>query len=231
MKKILIISTSLEEQDLIEEVAQQHSPGGFEIETTASFGQDLSFWLASPPEILVVNLPDDDLLQGYYFTKLRRDVQTSQAVIFLCSQISAPLMQLSTHFSKVRIVKTPAGSFTLYRHVVDLAQEYGDGKQQIHPRYMTDQVIEVSSDFRDGKTEATMKNLSKGGIYFEAKESDFKLAAGDLAKVSILLGNPSKQYVFDIKIVWARPQPNGEIGYGVAFIEKEEVYNNLLKNI
>ena len=46
-----------------------------------------------------------------------------------------------------------------------------------------------------------------------------------------MLGQPAKQYVFDVRVVWVKPQPNGATGYGCTFVDKDEVYNNLLKNI
>lgn len=216
---------------MIEEVAQHHNPGGFSIETTASFAQDPDYWKTMPPDILVINLPDDDLLQGYYFTKIRKDLQKTQSMIFLCSNISAPLMQMSTMFSKVRMIKTPVGSFSLYRALVDLVQEYQPGQRQIHPRYLTDHPIEIQSDHFVGKMKAKMKNLSLGGAYFESAEKSFEMNTGDYIKLAIFIGQPQKQYVFDVKIVWRKPQQTGDTGYGVSFVDKEEVYNQLLKNM
>lgn len=231
MKKILIVSTSLEEQTIIEDIAQHHTPGGFAVETTASFGQDALFWSTTPPDILIVNLPEDDLLQGYFFTKLRNDVKKTQAIVFLCAQISAALMQMSTLFLKARMLKTPVGGFFLYRTIFDLSQEYKEGQQQIHPRYLTDQSIEIQSDLFPEKLKAKMKNLSLGGIYIETDGETVKLAKGHFLQVTVFLGQPQKQYHFDAKIVWSSPRELGGMGYGVAFVNKEEVYNNMLKNI
>ena len=88
MKRVLIISTSLEEQNKIQEVAQYHNPGALQVETTGSFGQDITFWTTKAHDVLILHIPEDDLLQGYFFTKLRKDVPANQAIIFICTVIS-----------------------------------------------------------------------------------------------------------------------------------------------
>ena len=212
-------------------MAQYHNPGGLSIETTASFAQDITYWTTQAPDVLVLHLPEDDLTQGFFFTKLRKDVPPHQSIVFLCSAISAPLMQLSQHFSKVRMLKMPVDGFALYRAVNDLMQKFKEGQKQGHPRYLTDQPAEISSDTKSGKLAGQMKNLSLSGAYFESEGVDLVLESGDLVRMSIMLGQPAKQYVFDVRVVWVKPQPNGATGYGCTFVDKDEVYNNLLKNI
>lgn len=232
MKKVLIISTSLDEQKTIEEVAKHHNPDGLAIETTASFGQEAAWWIVNAPNVLVINIPEDDLLQGYFFTKLRKDIPTTQPLIILCSTISAPLMQLSQTFSKVRMIKTPYQGFFLYRTLIDLIKDYTPEQQQMQPRYLTNHPVEVLSDFAQGKVTADLKNLSLSGAYFESTSTEFPIKPGDFVKLSVALGQASKQYLFDAKVVWSRPQAEvGVVGYGVAFMDREEVYNNLLKNL
>jgi hypothetical protein len=179
-----------------------------------------------------LQIPDDDLLQGYFFTKLRKDVPTKQPLILLCSSISQNLMQLSMHFSKVRMLKTPIDGFALYRALNDLLLDYAkNGNKTVHPRYLTDQHVEVYSDVGNSKMPAVMKNLSLSGAYFETKEVAFTLASGDFCKMSIMIGNPAKQYVFDVRVIWCKQQETGAQGYGVTFVNKEEVYNHLLKHL
>jgi hypothetical protein len=221
----------MDEQRKIEEVAQYHNPSGLNIETTASFGQDITYWTAQAPDVLVLQLPEDDLLQGYFFTKLRKDVPPSQAIVVLCTSISSPLMQLSMQFSKLRMIKTPVEGFALYRAVNELIADYKVGQKQIHPRYLTEQVIEVLSDMHNLRMSGTMKNLSLSGAYFEASQLPFEMKTGDFVKLSILAGDPPKQYLFDAKVVWCKLQPAGSTGYGVTFVNKEDVYNHLLKNL
>ncbi|PIS12151.1 MAG: hypothetical protein COT73_00010 [Bdellovibrio sp. CG10_big_fil_rev_8_21_14_0_10_47_8] len=229
MKKVLVISTTLDEQETIEDIALHHSPGSMSVETSASFGQDITFWSTQAPDVLVINLPEDDLLQGYYFTKLRKDVLKTQPVLFLCSTISASLMKMSTNFSKVRMLKTPVDGYALYRTLIDLTAEFKDGQRQVHPRYLTDQVVEVRSDYHEGKAAGVMKNLSMGGVYFEIEEKGFEIKPGDMVRLSVFVGRPQKLYVFDAKIVWMNTKDPSRVGYGCAFVDKNEVYNQLLK--
>lgn len=231
MKRVLIISTSLEEQSKIEEVAKFHNPGGLTIETTGSFAQDITYWTTQAPDVLILQIPDDDLLQGYFFTKLRKDVHAKQALILLCSAISQKLMQLSMHFSKVRMLKAPVDGFSLYRAVMDLSQDFQvtEGKA-IHPRYLTDLPIEIVLEKTNSKRQAMMKNLSLSGAYFESSDPLVNLVPGDFCQLNIQIAS-KKQYTIDVKVVWSKPQKSGAQGYGVTFVNKEEVYNNLLKNL
>ena len=231
MKRILIISSEMRQQELLQGVANGHRPGDFGFETTASFGQESNFWQIQAPDVLIMELPEDDLLQGYYFTKLRKDVRKDQPIIFICSAISAPLMQLSMHFTKVRMMKNPVDGTSLYRSVIDLTQEFEEGKKQISPRYMTDQAVEVRSDSHEGHMKAIMKNLSVTGAYFETLEDGFQIRSGDFVRLSVFVGVPVKLYVFDVRVVWAAEKGAAKKGYGCVFVDKDEVYNNLLKNM
>ncbi len=231
MKRLLIVSTSYNEQKSIEEVLQLHSPGSLHIETTASFAQDITFWTLQPPDALMLSLPEDDLLQGYFLTKLRKDVPKTQPIIILCSAISQPLMQLSLLYSRLRLFKTPVEGYALYRSVFDLTKKYKDGENQNHPRYLTEQPVELMSDLAEGRLAAIMKNLSLSGAYIESNSRGLLVNQGDLVKVSVYTQDVGKQYVFDARIVWVKPQKNGMTGYGVTFVNKEEVYNSLLKNL
>jgi hypothetical protein len=231
VKKVLIISSQMHEQELLQGVANGHRPGDFSFETTGSFGQDVTYWTSQAPDVLILSLPDDDLLQGYYFTKLRKDIRRDQAIIFICSQISSPLMQMSLHFTKVRMMKNPIEASALYRSVIDLTQDYEEGRKQISPRYLTEQAVEVRSDSHEGRMKAVMKNLSVTGAYFETLESAFNIRSGDFVRLSVFVGEPVKLYVFDVRVVWAAEKESGTTGYGCVFVDKDEVYNNLLKNM
>lgn len=228
MYKVLIISTSFDEQKMIEEIAQHHNPGGLSIETTASFAQESVWWATSGPDLLIIRLPDDELLQGYFYTKLRRDVPRQQKMILLTTSITTSLMQLSVEYLKVRMLKTPIEGFLLFQTVEDSLREYEVGKQQIHPRYLTDVSVDVRSDFKEGINKGTMKNLSMSGAYFEITEGRFPIKINDLVHLTLSM-NVGKQYVFDAKIVWIKEIRAGSFGYGVTFVNKEDVYNNLLK--
>jgi hypothetical protein len=231
LKKVLIISTSFDEQKKLEEVAFHHDRDGFSFETTASFGQDPSYWISQPPALVIIQLPGDDILHTYYFAKLRSSVPTTQPLLFLCSEVTVPLMQLSQSFNRVRMMKAPVDGFALYRAVVDNTKEYEPGKQQVHPRYLTDQKVDILSDFHQGKIAGVMKNLSLTGAYIEAAQLAFPIEPENFIKVSALIGNSHRSFVFDAKVVWKKKQDDGVMGFGVMFVNRDDVYENLMKNI
>lgn len=231
MKRILLIANSFEEQEKLEDIVQHHSPGGFVFETTASFGQDAVYWLSQPPEVVVIELPDDDMLQVYYLNKLRSVVPKTQRIIILCPNVSGALIKLSQEFQRIRLMKAPVDSFMLYRALLDFTKTYEPGKQQLQPRYLTDQRVEVTSDWKQGKTEGRMKNLSLSGAYIEVSSLGFEMVPKDFIKLSIFAPTSAKFFVFDAKVVWSKSLPQGGHGFGVMFTNSEDVYNNLLKGI
>lgn len=231
MKKVLIISPHTHEQELLQSAALAHRPGDFSFEATTSFAQDVNYWTIQAPDVLVINIPDDDQLQGLYFAKIRKDLLKNQAIIFLCTSISPGLMQISQIFSKVRIMKAPLEKNSLFRAVIDLTAEFEDGRRQISPRYLTEQEIEIRSDLSDGRIRGVMKNLSVTGAYFETLEDGFEIKSGDFVRISVYAGAPVKLYVFDVRIVWTKKTESGNKCFGCTFVNKDEVYNHLLKHM
>lgn len=231
MGKVLIVSTSFDEQKKLEEVYVHHNSGQFSFETTASFGQDASWWALQAPTALVLVLPEDEQLLNFYFDKLTKDVPRSTKILFLANTISPGLMKVSGLFSRVRIIKLPVQSFFLYRSLVDLTTEYPAGRGQVHPRYLTDQSIQVTSDLRSKTTTGQMKNLSIGGMYFELNEQIPSFQTGDLVRVGIGLAG-IRSYEFDAKVVWTRPSHNQEAtGYGCTFLNRDQLFDTLLTQI
>jgi hypothetical protein len=45
------------------------------------------------------------------------------------------------------------------------------------------------------------------------------------------LGEAKKGYVFDVKVVWLKPIDENTRSLGVTFVERDEIYNSLLKFI
>lgn len=236
MKKVLIISISREEQQGMEDALASASgvlPPGFgeiQFETTASFGQEPSWWAQNAPDCLIICLPSDDLMQGYFLTKLRADVPRNLPVIILSSYISASLMGLSQIFGRVRMLKSPVEGRAILKIIGEISSQWPTGLQQAHPRYLTEQPVVVSSGMESWQLLGTMKNLSLSGAYIEAPEISLPFKSGEVLKVSIQAGSPPKAYVFDAKVVWMKPLENvtGN-GFGVTFVDKEYVYNQLLK--
>jgi hypothetical protein len=229
LKRVLIISTSSNEQDMLEEV-NNTQPTPWILETIGSFGQNAEWWSKNAPDALILKLPTDEFLQNFFFSKLRADVGKHIPLLFVCETISASLMQTTTEFAKVRILKMPVNAFELFRTTGELLASYEPGHQQASPRYMTNQKVTVTSDFRTGKLQGTMKNLSISGAFFEAEKNAMGIKNGDLVRIQILVPGV-KEYVFDAKIVWVRETEGMPIGFGCTFVDKDEVYKNLLKGI
>lgn len=230
MIKVLIVSTSFDEQQHLEEVASQHSSGRFVFETTSSFSQDPEFLLMAI-DVLALSLPPEADLQEAYFTKIKRDISADKPMLFLCEKMSPELIRMSQTWKKLRLIKTPIDPDSLFRALVDITTDYPSGQQQVHPRYLTDLNIEVISDIKSVRQKARMKNLSIGGAYFEVTDTNSGFQTGDLVRLSISLSE-SRSYEFDAKIVWNRPAPeNAAIGYGCTFLNKEQVYDALLSQV
>jgi hypothetical protein len=232
LKRVLIISTSLLEQELVEEVAKNQKGGPqFDFKTTASFGQDADWWNNSKVDLLILNLPEDEMLQLYYVTKMKRDLPRTIPLILITPNISQSLLQMTPLFSKVRILKSPLNAFYLYRAVIDITTEWKPGHQQIHPRYMTEQEIRVSLPDSKNSAKARLLNLSVGGAYFETSDTTLALKPTDVVKIEIDVPKKSK-YEFEARIIWSKPVgKKGIVGFGCSFVDMDEVYQHLLKGL
>ncbi len=235
MGKILIISNSFQEQEMLLEVYSHHNTGQFTFETTASFGQPAHYWFQSQPQVLILTMPDDPALQNYYFEKLRSDVPVNLRIIFLCPAMTQGLMEASTLFERVRLIKTPVTGFFLYRAVTDVTTDYPPNEQQIHPRYLTDQQIRLHLVNGGSQVEAKMRNLSISGAYFEIEENTPTFKIEDTVRMTVELAG-IRGYQFDARIVWRKAEVKVDggvntMGYGCSFLNKEAVYDSLLSQV
>ena len=230
MKKVLIISPSLEDQKLIEEVAKDQQWGeGFDYQTTASFGQDSAWWLQAKIDLLMIRLPEDELMQTFFFHKLKNDIPRSIPLAILTPKISQALLQLTPLFQKVRIVKAPVTGFFLYRVMVDLCTEWEEGKTQAAPRYLTEQEIIVGTRDTEKKTKAVMRNLSVSGVYFETPSTGLIFKNEDIVNIQVVL-DEGRSYDFDAKVVWVKDLGKKMgYGYGCNFLEMTDAYRTLIK--
>lgn len=227
MKKILIISVSMEEQQMIEATMKASGKEAFSIETTASFAQPAEWWSKNKIDILVIRLPEDQALQEYFFQRIRKELPKDLPLLFICETVSSSLMQLTNQLAKVRILKTPLESQILWRGLQELQLEFA-GHQKAAHRYMTDQEVTISSDFREGKVVGRLKNLSVSGVYFEVDENILALKNDEIVRLHVLITN-LREYMFDCKIVWVKDLGEGRLGFGGTFMDKNEVLNSLLK--
>jgi hypothetical protein len=235
LKSILIISTSLQEEKNLAEAAFRFGKTDLSINTTASFGQEMIWWIANRPDVLILNLPDDEVMQNYFFNKMKQSLPREIPLIILSTNIPSELMLLSSEFKKIRSLKAPVKADVLFKNAEEICKDYDPGKQQLHPRYLTDQNITISSDLKSGEIEAKMKNLSLTGAYVEFSEGQMQLNVDDLVKLRVGV-SAAKDYFFDAKVVWIKELPAKDnvslfFAMGLNFIDKEEVFENLFKGL
>lgn len=228
MKSILIISTSLHEEKSLAQAAFRAAVSDVKMTSTATFGQDAAWWDQNRPDVLVINLPDEKVLQKYFFDRMRTELPKDLPLITLCSSISGEMMGLSMQFKKIRVLKAPVGADVLFRNIQELWKEYSPDQQQIHPRYLTEQEISIASDTKQGSSIGVMRNLSLSGAYIEVPDNAMSLQPEDIIRIKVMI-EVDKEYFFDARIVWFRQLPSATFGIGVTFVDKEEVFNNLLK--
>ncbi|MFN7728780.1 MAG: PilZ domain-containing protein [Bdellovibrio sp.] len=231
MKKVLFITPSSQEQEMVEEVARNHEQGlDFEFQSTASFGQTAGWWSQLRIDLLIISLPEDALLQAAFFSKLRKDVPHSLPLILISPDISQTVLQLTSIFSKVRILKPPLDGFMLYRSILDITTTWEAGKQQIHPRYLTEQPILISLKNGGAPVAGYMKNMSVGGAFFESEDKTLQLKPTDEIKIEIrLMAAEPVKFEFNARIVWVKDIDQKKSGYGCTFLDVDEVYERLMK--
>lgn len=227
--RVVVVSTSFAEQEGLEEINNNHESAQFVFETTSSFAQDSSFWAGV--DVLILNVPNDGMVQAAFLDKLKSQVGTKTRVIILAPQINPSLIQMSHHFPKVRLIKQPVEAYDLFRAVIDITTDYPIGQQQVHPRFLTDLHVDVVSDIKSLRKSCRVKNLSVSGAYFETEVTNPTFAKGDLVRMSIGLPH-GKTYELDAKIVWTKSLSDlGQLGYGCTFLNKEQVYDQLLAQV
>ncbi len=97
-------------------------------------------------------------------------------------------------------------------------------KDRISERYMTfeDATVEVygkSSDFV-----SIMKNLSKTGAMFQAKDSRPIVRKGDFVRITIQLEQLSRTHTLNGQVVW---ESGSE--FGVNFITEQQLFSRMMQ--
>lgn len=229
-RRVLIISTSRALQNGLEHEISRRMDDSLIVSSTGSFGQDAAWWQFNRPSALVVHFPSDESLQSFFISKLSLDVPNDMAVVVVSELITPQVLKLSLAFRRLRVLKAPSSGEQLYRSVLEAMSEYNDLEQQRHPRFQTDQEVLVVSDFKPGQLKANLRNLSLSGAFIEAPTNGMSLEKDDIIRVEISMAK-EKRYQFDAKVVWVRGRTGGDFGFGVRFIDKDEVYNTLLKGV
>ena len=123
-------------------------------------------------------------------------------------------------------MKTPLDLEGLSKTLQELLVTYP--ARQAATRYPTAQAAVVRSELRPGEMQAMIRNLSSTGAYLEVEENSLGLELHEVFAVQIELGE-GKSYSFDCKVMWTKKTQAGLIGFGVAFINKEELLGSVIK--
>lgn len=225
MNRVLFVSPTTDEQKSIEDVARHHEKGkDLELYTTSSFGQTDDFWNEAQIDLIVVSLPEDKFLQSAFLLKIRNQYPQNKSLILISPEITEGQLNLSSIFRKLRLLKSPIDGFSLYRAILDLLTPWQEGKQQNHPRYLTDQKILISRLNDEKVVTGQLKNLSVGGAFFELADLSLGLQTADEVRIEIPVPERT-QIQFQAKIVWSREMKQGRHGYGCLFLLDDELQN------
>lgn len=194
------------------------------IKSLVSFGQDANWWRQQGLSLLIVNLPADPLIESAFLIKLRADLPRETPLLLLVDTISSPVLQLTTAFDRVRLLKRPFESPALYRSVLDAITDRAPGTQQMFPRYQTDYPVTIQRGSQ--QVPAAIRNISIGGAYFETR-GQMGIAPTDDVHIKLTLPNGSN-HEFSSRVVWVRDLPQGQ-GCGCTFREMDQVYHQILK--
>ena len=223
-KAILIISVNLNEQLMIEDYSKQmKATSKFlipKIRTTASFGQEASWWEKNAPDILVVSLPEDSFLQSQFILKLRTDVPKHIPLLLTCEVITTGIMQLTTVFSKIRIVRGPEDAEKFFTGLHELFAQYSPGRQQVAPRFPTNQAGKLTRSDSSEEVPIILKNMSSTGLYFEVVNDPLELGINQTVKIQVEIPG-IRDYAFEGKIIWRKNLELNRIGFGLRFLDKE----------
>lgn len=205
------------------------------VTTTASFGQDPSWWLNQMYDLVMIVLPPDNELQVYYLEKLYRDVPKKQPLLFLTQSVTTPLIKLSIQFPKVRIMKEPVNATALHNMLQNIFRPEIPGKTAIHPRYPTERDIWIGCGYSD-RVMGVMKNLSLSGACLDLFMMVDDINVGETIKLEVKIGVPALVKCYQAKVVWKKDKSSdlsleSITTIGICFVNGEEFYNDLLKDM
>lgn len=233
MKNLLIIGSTTDEYDMLEKEMKARSITDIKINSTASFGQDINWWVQNKVDLVILNLPADIELQNFFLIKLKSgDVPKDIPFVILAYFLDSKILDLSSHFLALRILKSPVDGGTLFTTVNDLLTYREPDKTQGHPRFLTNEKVTVNFVSTLTDVEMTMKNLSKTGAYFETAKKLPQINGGDGITVTFHSSGTDKLHVLEAQIVWFKKisDSSSVTGMGVSFVSKNDLYNDLLKS-
>ncbi|MCB0392538.1 MAG: PilZ domain-containing protein [Bdellovibrionales bacterium] len=154
----------------------------------------------------------------------------SFSVLFICDNVTAIDLETLRKDNKPHFLNSEYDDKTLIGVVKKLMRTH-NVPQQMSARYHTNQRVYVEA-IQDGSgIDSSMYNLSKGGAYCEFDPLDeVKISVGDLVRLSVPLSDLSKNHALNAKVVWTtkKGRYSGRQGFGLKFINNDEVYRSLL---
>lgn len=162
-----------------------------------------------------------------------KDVRTwglSFPVLFICSNVLATDLDTLKSENKPHFLEKNFEDKKLLG-VINKLLRVRQIPQQMLQRYPTNQRVVVESLQEGMVIDSSMYNLSKGGAYCEFDPTDeTQVSIGDLVKISVPLSDLSKSHALNAKVVWTtkKGRYSGRHGFGLKFINNEEVYRALL---
>lgn len=151
-------------------------------------------------------------------------------VLFVCSNVLATDLELLKSENKPHFLEADFEDKKLLG-IVNKLLRIRQIPQQMLQRYHTNQRVLIEAIQKGTSIDSSMYNLSKGGAYCEFDPvDDVNLSIGDLVRLSVPLTDLSKSHALSAKVVWMtkKGRYSGRNGFGLKFINNEEVYRALL---
>lgn len=210
MNLILIISSSMDEQTSLEEAVKANPPKEkYTFTSTASFGQEASWWIDNRPDVLIISLPAEPEFQDLFLNKMRTDLPKDISLMVLTPEVTPDLLKLSKHFSNLRVIKGPLKGEALFKSVHDFIEYSAPDRRQVHQRHVVDIPCRIKVPGLDDMYEGRAKNISIGGVYVETKVL-LRLQAEDKVLLTFILGDVQKEYQMDARVVWIKGIHGGQ---------------------
>lgn len=216
---------------MLEEAASKEPAGlKYSFSSTASFGQESAWWADNQPDLLVICLPEHPSDQQLFIDRMLAVLPKDIRLMLVTAEITPALLKLSSHFSDLRMLKGPVQGNAFFKAIDDFVTFANPEAKQKHQRHAVNIQSRIEVAGTGDVFNAVAKNISIGGAYVET-ESQSKVDPDDKISLTFFLGEMSKEYQLDARIIWVRPLSAGRgMALGVSFIAKQDLYDTLLAN-
>jgi Tfp pilus assembly protein PilZ len=105
-------------------------------------------------------------------------------------------------------------------------------QQQKFKRYSTEVSSRIEGLLTKQSQPAVMRNLSRGGAFIELKDRP-QFHVGDLVRLHIELSDVDRKYSLSGRVVWEtdRTKSTGQPGFGMEFVQTQEMYGLLKERL